>query len=123
MLHTTMIATFKFLTKPTMRKNLLLLAGCLLLLPLFTAAQSPQDPILFTVGNASVPLSEFKYVYTKTNQDKADFSEASIRDYLDLYVRFKLKVQNSTSTRFLQPKVNLNPIAANWPIPTSKTRK
>lgn len=90
-----MIATFKFLTKPMMRKNLLLLAGCLLLLPLFTAAQSPQDPILFTVGNATVPLSEFKYVYTKTNQDKADFSEASIRDYLDLYVRFKLKVQNA----------------------------
>lgn len=53
------------------------------------------DPVLFTVQGHPVNVSEFKYIYTKSNQDKADFSEKSLRDYLDLYVNFKLKVQKA----------------------------
>lgn len=63
----------------------------------FAAAALAQDtdPVLFTVKNNPVRVSEFKYIYAKTNQDKADFSEASLREYLDLYVKFKLKVQKA----------------------------
>jgi len=57
-------------------------------------AQS-TDPVLFTVKNNPVYLSEFRQIYAKTNQQKADFSEASLREYLDLYVKFKLKVQKA----------------------------
>ena len=39
-----------------------------------------------------VHVSEFNYIYTKTNRDSADFSRASVEEYLDLYVKFKLKV-------------------------------
>lgn len=53
------------------------------------------DPVLFTVQGNPVNVSEFKYIYTKSNQDKADFTEKSLRDYLDLYVNFKLKVQKA----------------------------
>jgi peptidyl-prolyl cis-trans isomerase SurA len=58
-----------------------------------------NDPTLFMVGSNSVPVSEFKYIYTKTNQEKADFSEQSLRDYLNLYVNFKLKVAKARDMR------------------------
>ena len=58
------------------------------------AAQTP-DPVLFTVNGTPIMASEFKYIYGKTNQDKADFSEPSLREYLDLYTKFKLKVQRA----------------------------
>ncbi len=51
-----------------------------------------QDPVLFTVDGQPVHVSEFTYIYTKTNAGKADFSESSLREYLDLYIKFKLKV-------------------------------
>jgi len=60
-----------------------------------TAALAQDDPALFTVDGKPVPVSEFKYIYSKTNQDKADFSEKSLRDYLDLYTNFKLKVRKA----------------------------
>ncbi len=50
------------------------------------------DPTLFTVNGKPVTLSEFNYIYSKTNGAKADFSEASITEYLDLYTKFKMKV-------------------------------
>lgn len=77
-----------------MFKNLLA-SACLFLW--FAASLTAQsgDPVLFTVNGKPVTVSEFRYIYTKTNQDKADFSEASLRDYLDLYTKFKLKVQKA----------------------------
>lgn len=52
-----------------------------------------QDPIILTLGGTKVPLSEFLYVYKKNN-DKQDgvYSESSLKEYLDLYTNFKLKV-------------------------------
>lgn len=54
-----------------------------------------NDPVLFSVEGNPVHLSEFDYIYTKTNGDKADFSKKSLEEYLDLYVKFKLKVQRA----------------------------
>ncbi len=54
-----------------------------------------DDPVLFSVAGKSVHASEFMYIYTKTNRDKADFSKASLEEYLDLYTKFKLKVQRA----------------------------
>ncbi len=51
-----------------------------------------QDRVLFTVEDEPVMLDEFLYIYEKTNRDDADFSEASVQEYLDLYKKFKLKV-------------------------------
>lgn len=57
-------------------------------------AQTP-DPVLFTIDGQPTPASEFSYIYAKNNRDDADFSEASLRDYLDLYTKFKLKVREA----------------------------
>ncbi len=61
--------------------------------------QAQSDPILFTVDGQSVPASEFKYIYSKNNRDDADFSDKSIREYLDLYTKFKLKVREAYAMR------------------------
>ncbi|KAA3623546.1 MAG: peptidylprolyl isomerase, partial [Bacteroidetes bacterium] len=54
-----------------------------------------DDPVLFTVEDTPIHVSEFSYIYGKTNGDKADFSKESIEEYLNLYVKFKLKVQKA----------------------------
>lgn len=54
-----------------------------------------DDPVLFSVEGNPVLLSEFEYIYSKTNGTKADFSKKSLDEYLDLYVKFKLKVQRA----------------------------
>ena len=55
-------------------------------------AQDDADPILFSVDDTPVYVSEFDYIYAKTNGDSADYSRESLSEYLDLYRRFKLKV-------------------------------
>src|SRR6187549_1155534 len=53
------------------------------------------DPVLFTIDGQPIPASEFSYIYAKNNRDDADFSEPSLREYLDLYTKFKLKVREA----------------------------
>lgn len=69
-------------------------SACLLFL-FSMPAFAQEDPVLFTVKGNPVRVSEFKYIYSKTNQDKADFSKNSLEEYLDLYSKFKLKVQKA----------------------------
>jgi peptidyl-prolyl cis-trans isomerase SurA len=64
------------------------------LLPVLLAGQK-NDPVLFTVHKTPVHVSEFSYIYAKTNGQNADFSRKSLEEYLDLYVKFKLKVQKA----------------------------
>lgn len=59
------------------------------------AIRAKSDPVLFTVAGKPVHVSEFLYIYSKTNREKADFSKASLEEYLDLYTKFKLKVQRA----------------------------
>lgn len=64
----------------------------LLLIPVIGQSQE-KDPVLFTVSGKEVRVSEFEYIYSKNNQKEADFSRKSLLDYLNLYTKFKLKVQ------------------------------
>ncbi len=47
---------------------------------------------LFTYGNNAVDKEEFLRAYNK-NKTAADDKEKAIREYLDLYSKFKLKVK------------------------------
>jgi peptidyl-prolyl cis-trans isomerase SurA len=51
---------------------------------------------LFTFGNHPVSKQEFVRVYQKnSNNRKADMSEPALRDYLNLYSLFRMKVQEA----------------------------
>lgn len=78
--------------------NLYRLLSLLLLLTMSLPAQQvfgQQDPVLFTVNGEPVPVSEFVYIYSKTNGPRADFSLPSLSEYLELYKKFKLKVHRA----------------------------
>ncbi len=67
----------------------------------------PQEAVLFTVANDSVRADEFMYVYQKNQADSvARMSEAAqaqaVRDYLKLYVNFKLKVKAAEAAQLDQ---------------------
>lgn len=78
-----------------------LVTACLSCLVALAGNAQPyhDDPVLFTVNNTPVRAAEFLQIYSKTNQQKADYSDASLREYLDLYVKFKLKVQKARDMR------------------------
>ncbi len=57
------------------------------------AQTKPADATLFTYGGTPVGKSEFLRMYTKNiNNQKPDFSEKALREYVTLYSRFKMKV-------------------------------
>lgn len=60
------------------------------------AQPSTDTRTLFTVGGDKVLVNEFQYVYNKNNiNNQADYSEKSLRDYLNLYENFRLKVKEA----------------------------
>lgn len=64
-------------------------------LSVFAQNGANEDPILFSVDDTPIHVSEFEYIYKKTNGDKATFSKESLQEYLDLYIKFKLKVERA----------------------------
>lgn len=73
-----------------MKKLLLpiaILAGAVLI---GSAAKKSDDPVLMTVNGKKIPLSEFMYLYQKNNEQQQ--TPQSIDEYLDLFVKYKLKV-------------------------------
>lgn len=57
--------------------------------------QAQDDPILFTIEDTPIHVSEFDYIYSKNSGQGNDYSLESLEEYLDLYVKFKLKVQKA----------------------------
>lgn len=70
-------------------------AGVFLLISCVVLTAQKKDPVLFEVEGVPVTVSEFDYIYSKTNGEQADYSKASLKEYLDLYIKFKLKVQKA----------------------------
>lgn len=67
---------------------------------MFSLAQAQQNAnqTLFTIAGSEVKVSDFTRVYTKNNiNNQADFSKASLDEYLQLYRNFRLKVKEAES--------------------------
>jgi len=59
-------------------------------------ANPDDDKPIMTIGTSRVPFREFKYVYNKNNANSTDANtEKSVREYVELYVNFKLKVMDA----------------------------
>ncbi len=68
-------------------------------LALFLNTASAQKT-LFTYGGTPVSKEEFLKAYEKNNADKkANFSEKSVREYLDLYALYKMKVREANEEK------------------------
>ena len=66
-----------------------------------TANEVVEDTILFSIGGEEVTLSEFKYVYEKSNLKKEEaYSKQSLEEYLALYINFKLKVLEAEAMQY-----------------------
>jgi len=78
-----------------MKKAILLI--CVFGILLVAGAQKNNE-ILFSVGKDSITATEFIGSFNKNNTfSKA--TEAELREYMDLYINFKLKVQDGLDTR------------------------
>ncbi len=58
------------------------------------AKSQDQDPNLLKFGDETVKLSEFKKVYEKNNSNN-QIAKSTPEEYLDLYVKFRLKVKQA----------------------------
>jgi peptidyl-prolyl cis-trans isomerase SurA len=73
-----------------MRKQLLLITACCCLLSFVNG----QDEILMTIGGEKVTKAEFERIYHKNNSSVV-YDNKSPREYLDLFINFKLKVMEA----------------------------
>jgi peptidyl-prolyl cis-trans isomerase SurA len=60
-----------------------------------TDGAKKTDPVLMTIGNTKVTVSEFENVYHKNNSKEGAADAKSLNDYVDLFVNFKLKVKEA----------------------------
>ncbi|MBP1675924.1 MAG: PpiC-type peptidyl-prolyl cis-trans isomerase [Bacteroidetes bacterium] len=65
----------------------------LLFLLVSLTAQS-KDPVLMTINGNPVTKSEFEYIYNKNNSNNS-LDKKTLSEYVDLFVNFKLKVQEA----------------------------
>lgn len=70
----------------------------LLSLAALVAAYGATAQTLFTYGTNTVSKNEFLKAYNKNKTPDAG-SEQSLKEYLDLYIKFKLKVKEATALR------------------------
>ena len=70
----------------------------LLLIAFFSISFFSFSQALFTYGNNVVTKDEFLKAYNKNKTATTD-KEHALRDYLDLYIKFKLKVQAAKELR------------------------
>ncbi len=72
-----------------------LLAGLICIISLSIFAQN-DDAIVMKLGKENIKLSDFKNTFLKNN-DLQKTSEQELRDYIDLYVNFRLKYAEAES--------------------------
>ncbi len=62
-------------------------------------AQKLDKKVLMTINNEKITAGEFMRVYEKNNYSDEIYSADDVRDYLDLYINFKLKVNEAESLK------------------------
>ncbi|KXK46455.1 MAG: PpiC-type peptidyl-prolyl cis-trans isomerase [Bacteroidetes bacterium OLB10] len=58
-----------------------------------------NDPVLVTIAGMPVTKSEFERVYYKNNNKATADDEKSIRDYMELFINYKLKVKEAEALK------------------------
>lgn len=74
---------------------LLATAAMILLFAPAGMAQQEDNRTLMTIAGENVTVSDFMHVYNKNNLNKEENSQEALREYLDLYINFRLKVREA----------------------------
>lgn len=82
-----------------MRMKLVLISA-LSILSFSVFAQSSTDPVLLSVGNDKVTLSEFESIYRKNNNKDQKIDKKSLDEYIELFINFRLKVREAKELGF-----------------------
>ena len=70
-----------------------------------------NDPVLLTIGNEKVTRSEFLAVYNKNNVKEEPLNEENVKEYLELFINYKLKVKEAESLQLDTSKAFINELA------------
>lgn len=57
------------------------------------------DPVLLTVASDNITRNEFDRVFRKNNNKDSTYDEKAVREYLDLYINYKLKVKEAEAQK------------------------
>ena len=68
------------------------------------------DPVLMTINNKPVQKSEFEYIYNKNNSNNS-LDKKTLDEYVDLFINFKLKVEEAKSQGIETTKSFINELA------------
>lgn len=84
----------------TYRKVLILLLAIFILQACKTnqITTSTEKPTIAKLGNVPLLVEDFQYIYEKSSENP-DYSEESLRSYLDLYINFKLKIVDAEAKK------------------------
>lgn len=74
-------------------KKILLTLSIASIAALGMMAKGDNDPVLMTVNNKPVKISEFEYLYQKNNTQQS--AVQPVDEYLDMFVTYKLKVADA----------------------------
>ena len=75
-----------------------------------SAFAQTTDPVLMTINNKPVLKSEFEYIYNKNNSNNS-LDKKTLDEYVDLFVNFKLKVEEAKAQGIDTTKSFLNELA------------
>ena len=51
------------------------------------------DPVIMNIAGKNITRSEFEYSFNKNNSEDGQKDEKAIRDYVDLFINYQLKVK------------------------------
>lgn len=71
-----------------------------ILLSCFSIFSQKDNSVLFTVDNEPVYTSEFLRVYSKNLDIVADENQKGIKNYLDLFINYKLKIKQAYDLKY-----------------------
>ena len=77
------------------KMKMLLVAVAMMMFSTTGLSQENDNRVLMTIAGEDVTVSDFMHVYNKNNLNKEENSQEAIREYLDLYINFRLKVMEA----------------------------
>ena len=74
----------------------------------FCLSNAQENDVLFTVNDTPVTSKEFKRVYNKNIDLVKDENQKDVDEYLELYIKYKLKLEEAKALKLDQDKQYIN---------------